>query len=194
MLFAHGSGSSRMSPRNRAVARALNDAGLATLLFDLLDEHEALAARARIRHTPARRAARARHALGQIAAATAVVADRILRRLDGSGGGSAGRRRDRRRGGARSSPAAVVPIWPARARERRLAHPADRRRARRAGARAQPHAAARLRCPHELVRRRRRRASVRGARDARARGRAGNRVVPALSGVAERDAALSGAG
>ncbi len=41
VLFAHGSGSSRMSPRNRAVARALNDANLATLLFDLLDEHEA---------------------------------------------------------------------------------------------------------------------------------------------------------
>jgi putative phosphoribosyl transferase len=42
VLFAHGSGSSRMSPRNRSVARALNDAGLATLLFDLLDEQEAL--------------------------------------------------------------------------------------------------------------------------------------------------------
>lgn len=34
--FAHGSGSSRLSPRNRAVARALNQAGFATLLFDLL--------------------------------------------------------------------------------------------------------------------------------------------------------------
>ena len=42
VLFAHGSGSSRMSPRSRAVAIALNDAGLATLLFDLLDEQEAL--------------------------------------------------------------------------------------------------------------------------------------------------------
>ena len=41
VVFAHGSGSSRMSPRNRAVARALNEAGLATLLFDLLDEREA---------------------------------------------------------------------------------------------------------------------------------------------------------
>lgn len=36
VAFAHGSGSSRLSPRNRAVARALNDAGFATLLFDLL--------------------------------------------------------------------------------------------------------------------------------------------------------------
>ncbi|MCA6094506.1 phosphoribosyltransferase [Streptomyces sp. SCA3-4] len=36
VVFAHGSGSSRLSPRNRAVARALSDAGLGTLLFDLL--------------------------------------------------------------------------------------------------------------------------------------------------------------
>ena len=36
VLFAHGSGSSRHSPRNQFVARTLNDAGLATLLFDLL--------------------------------------------------------------------------------------------------------------------------------------------------------------
>ncbi|MEU4211018.1 alpha/beta family hydrolase [Streptomyces sp. NPDC026206] len=36
VVFAHGSGSSRLSPRNRAVAEALNEAGLGTLLFDLL--------------------------------------------------------------------------------------------------------------------------------------------------------------
>ena len=36
VLFAHGSGSSRHSPRNRYVASVLNEAGLATLLFDLL--------------------------------------------------------------------------------------------------------------------------------------------------------------
>jgi len=36
VLFAHGSGSSRASPRNARVARSLNAAGLATLLFDLL--------------------------------------------------------------------------------------------------------------------------------------------------------------
>lgn len=41
VIFAHGSGSSRMSPRNRAVAAALAQAGLATLLFDLLTEPEA---------------------------------------------------------------------------------------------------------------------------------------------------------
>ncbi|MBN8891454.1 MAG: alpha/beta hydrolase [Rhodospirillales bacterium] len=41
VLFAHGSGSSRHSPRNRMVAAELRDAGLATLLFDLLTENEA---------------------------------------------------------------------------------------------------------------------------------------------------------
>src|SRR6478736_6913813 len=43
VLFAHGSGSSRHSPRNQFVARTLNRAGLGTLLFDLLTpEEEAL--------------------------------------------------------------------------------------------------------------------------------------------------------
>jgi putative phosphoribosyl transferase len=40
VAFAHGSGSSRLSPRNLAVARALSEAGLATLLFDLLTPGE----------------------------------------------------------------------------------------------------------------------------------------------------------
>jgi putative phosphoribosyl transferase len=40
VLFAHGSGSSRRSPRNNFVARALRHAGIATLLFDLLTESE----------------------------------------------------------------------------------------------------------------------------------------------------------
>jgi pimeloyl-ACP methyl ester carboxylesterase len=40
VLFAHGSGSSRHSPRNRYVARVLNEAKLATLLIDLLTPHE----------------------------------------------------------------------------------------------------------------------------------------------------------
>jgi putative phosphoribosyl transferase len=40
VLFAHGSGSSRHSPRNRYVARVLNEAKLATLLIDLLTLHE----------------------------------------------------------------------------------------------------------------------------------------------------------
>jgi putative phosphoribosyl transferase len=40
VLFAHGSGSSRHSPRNRHVARMLNEAELATLLIDLLTSEE----------------------------------------------------------------------------------------------------------------------------------------------------------
>jgi pimeloyl-ACP methyl ester carboxylesterase len=40
VLFAHGSGSSRLSPRNRLVASAFSDDGLATLLFDLLTPEE----------------------------------------------------------------------------------------------------------------------------------------------------------
>jgi dienelactone hydrolase len=40
VIFAHGSGSSRHSPRNRYVARVFNQAGLATLLFDLLTPDE----------------------------------------------------------------------------------------------------------------------------------------------------------
>jgi putative phosphoribosyl transferase len=40
VLFAHGTGSSRHSPRNRFVADTLRDAGLATLLMDLLTERE----------------------------------------------------------------------------------------------------------------------------------------------------------
>lgn len=40
VLFAHGSGSSRLSPRNRSVARGLSARGLATLLIDLLTAEE----------------------------------------------------------------------------------------------------------------------------------------------------------
>jgi putative phosphoribosyl transferase len=41
VLFAHGSGSGRKSPRNQYVAQVLQSAGLATLLIDLLEEEEA---------------------------------------------------------------------------------------------------------------------------------------------------------
>jgi putative phosphoribosyl transferase len=40
VVFAHGSGSSRLSPRNGHVARVLREAGLGTLLFDLLTSEE----------------------------------------------------------------------------------------------------------------------------------------------------------
>ena len=42
IAFAHGTGSGRLSPRNNYVARLLQDAGFATLLFDLLEEPEEL--------------------------------------------------------------------------------------------------------------------------------------------------------
>src|SRR5438552_16884674 len=41
IVFAHGSGSSRLSPRNQFVAETLQERGLATLLMDLLEEQEA---------------------------------------------------------------------------------------------------------------------------------------------------------
>src|SRR5438874_13211063 len=40
VIFAHGSGSSRHSPRNRYVAQVLQNEGIATLLIDLLTEQE----------------------------------------------------------------------------------------------------------------------------------------------------------
>ena len=40
VIFAHGTGSSRFSPRNRAIAEDLQKAGIATLLLDLLTQHE----------------------------------------------------------------------------------------------------------------------------------------------------------
>ncbi len=46
VLFAHGSGSGRLSPRNRLVAARLQRAGLATLLLDLLTAEEETAERA----------------------------------------------------------------------------------------------------------------------------------------------------
>lgn len=51
VVFAHGSGSGRRSPRNRHVAAGLNRAGLGTLLFDLLTEDEE-ADRANVFDTP----------------------------------------------------------------------------------------------------------------------------------------------
>jgi putative phosphoribosyl transferase len=41
VVFAHGSGSGRFSPRNQAVAEAMRDVGMGTLLIDLLEEDEA---------------------------------------------------------------------------------------------------------------------------------------------------------
>lgn len=71
VIFAHGSGSSRTSPRNRRVAQALHARGLATLLFDLLGEEEAreLTMRFDIPRLTARLGAALRWATGHAGAA-----------------------------------------------------------------------------------------------------------------------------
>ena len=60
VVFAHGSGSSRFSPRNRRVAEGLRMAGLATLLFNLLTPEEESVDRvsARFRFDPSLMASR----------------------------------------------------------------------------------------------------------------------------------------
>ncbi|MET3444827.1 alpha/beta hydrolase [Ralstonia sp. 1138] len=68
VIFAHGSGSSRLSPRNRYVADQLRAAGLGTLLFDLLSADEALHASCRFDiGLLARRLHTATHGVGDIA-------------------------------------------------------------------------------------------------------------------------------
>ena len=53
VVFVHGSGSSRLSPRNVLVARALNDRGIATLLLSILTSAEDSLPRQRVRYSPA---------------------------------------------------------------------------------------------------------------------------------------------
>ena len=130
VVFAHGSGSSRHSPRNRYVAGVLNEAGLGTLLVDLL--------------TPEEEADRANvFDIGLLAGRLAEVTrwlraqpraapgrDRLFRRQHrrrgGAVGGGRARRRHRGRGVPRRPPRSGPP--PARGRDR--ADAADRRRAR----------------------------------------------------------------
>lgn len=71
VIFAHGSGSSRFSSRNRFVAGHLNEAGLATLLFDLLtaDEHEIDERTRHFRFDIDRLSRRLTHAVDWVAAA-----------------------------------------------------------------------------------------------------------------------------
>ena len=94
VIFALGSGSSRSSPRNLEVARALQRAGIAPLLLDLLTEPEAADIRARfdVPLLARRLVATARWAGKERSPARAA---RILRRERGCGGGV-----DRRRPGA----------------------------------------------------------------------------------------------
>ena len=68
VIFAHGSGSSRFSPRNRYVADQLHASGLGTLLFDLLSAEEAANASCRFDiNLLVRRLRTATHAVGSIA-------------------------------------------------------------------------------------------------------------------------------
>ena len=95
VLFAHGSGSSRHSPRNAFVARVLRDAGMGTLLFDLLteDEDRDYGTRFDIPLLTSRLLAATRWSLRQTADGD--IADRIFRRQY-RGGGHPRRRRGNR--------------------------------------------------------------------------------------------------
>ena len=137
VAFAHGSGSSRLSPRNRSVASALNEAGFATLLFDLLTPSEELD-RSNVFDIPLLAA--------RLVAASAWLAERddvrkpaarLLRRQHRRGGRTDGGCRAGRPSGRRH-----LARWASRPRpepERGAsADAADRRRGRPAGARAQP--------------------------------------------------------
>lgn len=76
VVFAHGSGSSRQSSRNRYVAGLLNQAGLATLLFDLLTAEE---------EVTDRQTARLRFDIGLLAKRLVGATDWLARRTDTAG-------------------------------------------------------------------------------------------------------------
>ena len=92
VVFAHGSGSSRISPRNMFVAGALHVVGLGTLLFDLLTPEEE-ADRANGSTSACWRAAVRGHHLAARAARAAAGPGGILRREHRCGRGAAGRSR-----------------------------------------------------------------------------------------------------
>ena len=114
VLFAHGSGSSRHSPRNRQVAGALNGAGLATLLLDLLTlEEERDRANVFDIELLAERLVAATRWVRERARLVST-SGRLFRRQHRRRGGAVGRGRPADRFG-RSSPAAAVPTSPPRA-------------------------------------------------------------------------------
>lgn len=76
VLFAHGSGSSRHSPRNQFVASALYRAGIGTLLLDLLTAPEELE---RVRHGSVRDPAHRSNAVAPQPVRLCIVPRRILR-------------------------------------------------------------------------------------------------------------------
>ena len=177
VVFAHGSGSSRRSPRNRAVAERLNRAGLATLLVDLLTEDEA---RERANVFDIDLLAERLLAACEWAEHADAVADLPLGLFGASTGAAAALRaaslsgeRRRRRGLARRS---------TRPRRRRTrpghgADAADRRRRRQAGPGAEPRGGAIAGRPARARDRSRHRAPVRRTGCTRAGRRARRRLV-----------------
>ena len=100
VVFAHGSGSSRHSPRNRQVRASAQRASAGDAAARPADGRGGARSRERVRHRPARRAARRGDALGAGGAETRRTAGRLLRRQHrcrrGAVGGRGARRRDRR--------------------------------------------------------------------------------------------------
>ena len=138
VVFAHGSGSSRSSPRNRFVADVLATAGLGTLLFDLLtaEEEQDRANVFNIGLLASRLGAVTRWMHGQ--PGLAGVPHRVLRGEHGRGGRAVGRGRTGRRGGRRGLPRRPPGPGDAAAGGGAGPDPAHRRRTGRRGAGAEP--------------------------------------------------------
>ena len=176
-LFAHGSGSSRFSPRNRLVADELNRRGVATLLFDLLSPDEE-AYRANV------------FDVGLLAGRLEETTRWLLKQPAASGlapcyfGASTGAAAALAAAAQLGSVVRAVvsrggrpDLAGTRAAAGRLSHAPDRRGRRRHRARAQPPGARRAHMRAKACDHPRREPSVRGAGDARARCRARRRLA-----------------
>ena len=185
VVFAHGSGSSRHSPRNQFVARQLNAAGLGTLLFDLLTAGRGAGSRTMCSTSSCSPIASARSPAGCASSrsarawpwATSAPARARPRALCAAAEDPTVRAVVSRGG----RPDLAMPFLGAV-----RAHAAHRRWCRHGRARAQPAGCRR----HDLRALRRRRArcdpSVRGARRPRGRSRSRPRLVPPPPGCAHR--------
>ena len=177
VVFAHGSGSSRHSPRNRFVAQVLNRAGLGTLLSDLLTRERGAGPGQRVRHRAPGRPAGRSDGLGARPARVRPVAGRVFRGQHRGRGRPVGRRRPvrrHRRGCVARRPSRLGRPPPGPGPR---SHPAHRGRPGRRRARAQPPGPgpAALREPPGGGARRH--PPVRGARDLGRRGRASPGLV-----------------
>ena len=90
VLFAHGSGSSRHSPRNNFVAEVLQSAGMGTLLMDLLTPREDATYETRFDIDFLTQRVRARHAVADGTAAEQIPRHRLFWGQYGGGCGAAG--------------------------------------------------------------------------------------------------------